>query len=67
MTNHTIAEIAAKLTAAQKAAIMPASGQFDALPKPLVHWQRRPGHRYPSLKLTSLGYAVRAYLQEQDG
>lgn len=65
MDDQTIAEIAGKLTAAQRDGLLPCSPNRHLLPRNLIHWRVKFGHRYPSPKLNTLGYRVRAYLKDQ--
>ena len=67
LTDEQIAEIARKLTPEQKRALLPCATNRTVLPKPLIKWHTKPGHRYPSLRLNSLGYAVRNYLENSRG
>lgn len=82
MTNPTIAEIAGKLTAAQKAAIKRFQSGMRLTPALLVYPDLAREHYLPFRlaepclfgetaedkmeRLTPLGEAVRAYLQEQE-
>lgn len=83
MTDQTIAEIAAKLTAAQREAIARFPAAIEATPALSVYPDMRSEHYLPFMLavpclvgetadeklecLTPTGLAVRAYLQEQDG
>jgi hypothetical protein len=60
-------EIAAKLTEAQRSALMPNSteSRVGLLKLGLAKWKRRPGQRWPSLMPTSLGYEVRHLLEQE--
>lgn len=51
--------IIVSLNTTQKLALRPCSKNRQTLPKSLVTWRTRLGHRYPSLKLSNLGYKVR--------
>lgn len=52
--------IADKLTPNEIAALQPcAHNRLDVKKHGLIKWSTRPGHRYPSPKLNSLGYRVR--------
>lgn len=59
-------EILLTLTAAQKAALLPFAKDRTILPRELVVWKTNPGHRFPSLKLSNLGYKVRNLLNENN-
>lgn len=67
MTDEQIAEIAGKLTEAQKRALLPRAANRIDLPKVLIRWHTKPGDRYPSPRLSSLGYAVRNHLENSRG
>ena len=60
----SIDEIIAGMTEAQKRALLPCAPNRADLPKCLLTWRTKPGHRYPSPCLNSLGRAVRARLEE---
>ena len=58
-----VEKIAKGLTQAQREALLPCATNRSVLPKNLTVWKTKPGHRYPDLKLNSLGYKVRDYLK----
>lgn len=64
MTDDQIKILAESLTPEQRQALRPCAPDRQCLVKPgLAYWgQRNPRHRYPSLKLSNLGYKVRDYL-----
>jgi hypothetical protein len=58
-----IALFAASLTPEQREGLRPrAKDRRPLLKAKLVHWSTRPGHRFPDLKLNTLGYQVRDHL-----
>lgn len=62
-TTEQLDQLAQTLTGDMRAALRPCAKDRRCLLKPgLGHWSKRPGHRYPSIKLSSRGYALRNHL-----
>lgn len=56
-------EVAEALSEEAKRALLPCATDRRCLLKlGLAKWSTKPGHRFPSIKLNSAGYAVRAHL-----
>lgn len=60
-------DIVERMTGAQKRALLPCADNRADLPKELIAWRTMPGHRFPSPKLSNLGYAARALVEKQNG
>ena len=65
MTDPAVQRVAEGLSERERAALQPCAPDRRCLVrKGLGHWTTKVGHRFPSIKLSSLGYAVRTYLTQ---
>jgi hypothetical protein len=64
ISTNDVSAIADGLTQAERAALLwvPGACRVCLLKKRLGGWGTKPGYRYPTIKLTTLGHRVRRFL-----
>jgi len=68
MSNYDVSEIVQNLTENERKALLGSDGisRDCLLAKGLGRWGSKPGYRFPTIKLSSKGYAVRSALFERN-